>query len=187
MKVRMIRMLLLATTVVLLSACGSMGTGMNGTPFGTTQPGMWPESDVAGIVMTANEGEVQQGNVASTRATAAEVRAFAQMMVSDHTTAMNNARDVFARNNVTPGENETTRTLRETSQRTVTNLSTYSGTAFDRTYMQSQVDLHQWLLNSLDTALIPSATRPEVRSLLTTQRASVATHLERARQILNGL
>jgi putative membrane protein len=137
--------------------------------------------------MTANEGEVQQGNAASARATSADVRSFAQMMVSDHTMAMNNGRDVFSRNGITPSENATTRTLRETSQRTVTNLNTYSGPAFDRTYMQSQVDLHQWLLTSLDTALIPSAMNPEVRSLLQTQRASVATHLDRARQILNGL
>jgi putative membrane protein len=186
MKVRMIRMLLLATIVVLVSACGSMSTGMN-NPLGTAQAGMWPESDIAGIVMTANEGEVQQGNAATARATSPEVRAFAQMMVSDHTSAMNTARDVFSRNAITPGENDTTRTLRDTSQRTVSNLNTYNGTAFDRTYMQSQVDVHQWLLTSLDTALIPSATHPEVRSLLQTQRASVATHLDRARQILNGL
>jgi putative membrane protein len=105
----------------------------------------------------ANEGEVQQGNVASTRATSADVRSFAQMMVTDHTNAMNTARDVFSRNGITAGENATSRSLRDTSQRTVTNLSTYSGAAFDRTYMQSQVDVHQWLLNSLDTALIPSA------------------------------
>lgn len=178
-----VRTLSLAMVVFLMTACASTMS----SPFGNTQSGAWPESDVAGIVMTANEGEVQQGNVALSRATSADVRAFAQMMVADHTAAMNTGRDVFSRNGITPAENGTTRELRETSQRTVTNLGTYTGTAFDRTYMQSQVDLHQWLLTSLDTALIPSATRPAVRSLLQTQRASVATHLDRARQILNGL
>lgn len=65
----------------------------------------------------------------------------------------------------------------------MTNLATYSGAAFDRAYMRSQVDLHQWLLTSLDTVLIPSARTPEVRTLLQTQRASVAAHLEQARSI----
>ncbi|MFL6248910.1 MAG: DUF4142 domain-containing protein [Thermoanaerobaculia bacterium] len=176
-------MLSLATTVLLMTACASTMS----SPLGTTQPGAWPETDIAGIVMTANEGEVQQGNAALSKASSADVRAFAQMMVSDHTAAMNTARDVFTRNAITPAENATTRTLRDTSQRTVTNLGTYSGTAFDRTYMQSQVDVHQWLLTSLDTALIPSAQRPEVRSLLQTQRTAVAAHLDRARQILSGL
>lgn len=183
MNVRMIRMLSLATVVFLVSACATT----TGDQHGMAQPGMWPESDIAGIVMTANEGEVQQGNAAASRATSADVRAFAQMMVADHTAAMNNARDVFTRHGITAGENTTTRTLRDNSQRTVTNLATYTGTAFDRTYMQTQIDLHQWLLTSLDTALIPSATRPDVRSLLQTQRASVAAHLERARAIHGGL
>jgi putative membrane protein len=183
MNVRMIRMLSLSTVLFLMTACASTMS----SPFDTPRAGLWPESDIAGIVMTANEGEVQQGNAALSRATSADVRAFAQMMVADHTNAMNNARDVFSRAGISAGENDTTRTLRDTSQRTVTNLGTYSGTAFDRQYMQAQVNQHQWLLTSLDTALIPSATRAEVRSLLQTQRASVAARLDRARQILNGL
>lgn len=150
-------------------------------------PGALPETDIAGIVTTANEGEVQQGNAAASRATNADVRGFAQMMVTDHTAALDSARSVFAARGITPADNDTTRGLRETSQRTITNLATYSGAAFDRAYIRSQVDLHQWLLTSLDTALIPSARTPEVRQLLQTQRASVAAHLERARAILGGL
>jgi putative membrane protein len=165
---------------LLTTACA---TTMNDTAM---MAGAQPASDVAGIVITANEGEIQQGQAASTRATSADVRAFAQMMVTDHTAALNAARATFSRAGVTPGDNDTTRTLRESSQRTVTNLATYSGTAFDRRYMQSQVDLHQWLLNTLDTALIPSS-RGEVLTLLQTQRASVAAHLEHARQILGRL
>jgi putative membrane protein len=167
--------------VLMATACASM----NDMP--EAMPGAHPETDIAGIVVAANEGEIQQGNAASAKATSADVVAFAQMMVADHTTALSNGQEVFARNNIAPAENDTTRALRTNSQQTVTNLNTYSGVAFDRTYMQTQVDLHQWLLTTLDTALIPSARTPEVRTLLQTQRGSVATHLERARQILSGL
>jgi hypothetical protein len=72
------------------------------------------------------------------------------------------------------------------SRGTITNLGTYSGAAFDRAYMQSQVDLHQWLLTAMDTSLIPS-TSGSARTLLETQRASVAAHLDQARRILNTL
>ncbi|HYC58991.1 MAG TPA: DUF4142 domain-containing protein [Thermoanaerobaculia bacterium] len=172
---------LLLSLVVLASACTTMDPPM------TAAPGALPDADIAGIVTAANEGEVQQGNAASARATSADVRSFAQMMVTDHTAALNTARDTFSRNGITPAENYTTRKLRDNSQLTVTNLATYSGAAFDRTYMQTQVDLHQWLLTTLDQALIPSAANAEVRSLLQTQRASVAAHLERARSIRAGL
>ena len=171
---------MLILPAMLLAACATMNTDM------ATAPGALPASDIAGIVTTANEGEIAQGQAASSAATSSDVRAFAQMMVSDHTAALSAARDTFSRNNITPGENDTTQTLRANSQRTISNLATYKGAAFDRTYMQSQVDLHQWLLTSLDTALIPSA-RGELLTLLQTQPAAVAAHLDRARQIRSGL
>jgi putative membrane protein len=170
---------MIAVLALFAGACAT--TDMN------TMPGGLPQSDIAGIVMAANEGEIQQGNAASQRASSAAVRSFAQMMVADHTNALNEGRDVFGRVGVTPGENETSRRLRNDSQRTVTNLNTYSGAAFDRAYVQTQVNLHQWLLDTLDSTLIPSASSTEVRALLQKQRGSVATHLDHARRLLGSL
>ncbi|HKR66973.1 MAG TPA: DUF4142 domain-containing protein, partial [Thermoanaerobaculia bacterium] len=164
------------------TACGTMSSTNTASMAGAI-----PASDIAGIVVTANDGEIQQGQAASSRATSADVRAFAQMMVTDHTNALATARDAFSRQGVTPGENETTRALKDNTPRTITNLATYTGAAYDRKYMQVQVDLHQWLLSALDTALIPSAPNAEMRSLLQTQRMAVAQHLDRARTILGGL
>jgi putative membrane protein len=115
------------------------------------------------------------------------VRAFAQMMVADHTSALNATRGVMDRGGINATDNNISTTLRSNAQTTVTNLATYSGMAFDRTYMQTQVDLHAWLLRQLDNALIPSARTPELRNLLQTQRTAVAAHLDRARQITGAL
>jgi putative membrane protein len=174
---------LLASFSLLLSAC-AMNTSTATMDLG---PNATSESDIASIVMAANEGEVEQGRAASTRATSEEVRSFAQMMVTEHTNAMNAGRDTFNRAGINASENNISTTLRSNSAQTVTNLATYQGAAFDRMYVETQVALHDWLLRSLDTALIPSARTPEVRTLLQTQRASVAMHLEHARTLLNRL
>ncbi len=168
-------------TLFLTAACATT------PPAPMMPPGATPEGEIAAIVIAANEGEVQQGNAASSRATSADVRSFAQMMVTDHTNALSTARDTFNRTAITPSDDSISNTLRANSQTTVTNLATYSGNAYDRAYMQAQVDLHSWLLRQLDAALIPSAITPEVRTLLQTQRGAVAGHLDRARTILNGL
>lgn len=173
------RSMIATTLLMLLAGCATTGT--------MDTPGMMPEADIAGVVTVANEGEIQQGQTAAGRATSSAVRDFANMMVTDHTNALNTARGVFAQRNITPAENDTTRTLRESSQRTVQNLGTYSGAQFDRMYMQSQVDVHSWLLNTMDTVLIPSARTPEMRSLLQTQRAAVAAHLDHARRIVSSM
>lgn len=176
------RVLLLLTLPMLFAACATnTGTDM------ATMPNATSEAEIAGMMNAANEGEVQQGQAASARATNADVRAFAQMMVTDHTAALNNARDTFNRTAITPSDNNIATTLRTNSGMTVRNLETYSGAAFDRAYMQSQVDLHAWLLRQLDNNFIPSARTPELRTLLQTQRGSVAAHLDQARSLLNRL
>lgn len=174
------RLVPLATLLLLLAACATTdGTGTAGLPNA--------DGHIAGIALAANEGEVQQGNAAASRATNSDVRAFAQMMVTDHTNAIQAARDTAARNNITPLDNETTAALRSTSPQVISNLNTWTGADFDRGYIQYQIDLHQWLLTALDTQLIPNTRNAEMRSLLQTQRASVAAHLERARQIRGRL
>jgi putative membrane protein len=145
-----------------------------------------PQGEIASIVLTANEGEIEQGRAAASRATSSEVRNYAQMMVTDHTNALNAARDRFSRAGVTAVDNTTSGCLRDNGQRTLANLATYTGSAFDRAYMQSQVDAHQWLLTTLDASLIPSATG-DTRALLETQRAAVSAHLDHARRILGTL
>lgn len=173
--------------LVAFAACATYDPNMSssgtaGMPGGARMSA----SDIAAIVTAANEGEVQQGQAAAARAASSAVRDFANMMVSDHTNALSTARGVFERNGIAPNDNDTSRTLRSNSQAAVAALNTYSGAAFDRTYMQSQVDLHQWLLTQLDNVLIPSS-RGDLRTLLTAQRAAVAAHLDRARTILGSL
>jgi putative membrane protein len=143
--------------------------------------------DIAGILTMANQGEIDAGQLASAKAVSPTVRDFANMMVRDHTGALSDARAVFDRSRLVPNTtNATAMALHDLSNRTKGSLDQYAGSSFDRTYMQSQVDMHQWLLNQIDSSLMPSS-RGDLRTLLVNQRASVAAHLDRARTILNSL
>jgi putative membrane protein len=146
-----------------------------------------PDEEIAAVLRAANQGEVDQGQMAGTRATNAEVRAFAEMMVRDHTNALQEGSQVFARANVIPQDNATSSQLQTSSANTVRALSTYSGADFDRHYMRTQVELHDWLLRTIDTSLIPSARSQELVRFLRDQRAAVAMHLEHARRLQQGL
>jgi putative membrane protein len=175
---------------LLILGCAASHSTMTSSTSSPGMPGMamLSDADIAGIVSAANQGEIDEAGIANGKASSAEVRAFAQMMITDHTAALNAARDLFTRRGITANMTDTTASqLASGAQQTVSNLSTYSGAAFDRAYMQSQVDTHQWLLNQLDSTLIPSAHNRELRQLLTTQRGAVAAHLDRARQIMGAL
>jgi putative membrane protein len=179
------RFIVITSALLLIAACS---TNTNMTSSSTIPvPGLYSDSDIAAIVTNANQGEIDQAQVALTKASSPEVRAFAQMMITDHGNALTQARDLFSRKNITATDNDVSRNLVSNSQQTITAVSSYNGSEFDRQYIQSQVDVHQWLLNTLDQTLIPSAQNRDLRTFLQTQRTAVATHLDRARQILSGL
>jgi putative membrane protein len=175
-------LLMAMVAVLILGGCATYDPMTSSTVL----PGSgFNEAEVAGILTAANEGEIAQGNIAGTRASS--TRSFAQMMVTDHTNALNEARTLFNRRGLTPAETSNVLTLRNGSQQTIAALNTYSGSDFDRTYMQSQIDQHQWLLNTIDNALLPSTRSGDLRTFLNTQRTAVAHHLDRARQIMSAL
>src|SRR4051794_4321243 len=189
---KMMKPLAVISVVLLAAACGTTDTGnmsssssMSGTNAmnGTALSG----PDIAGILTMANQGEIDAGQLASTKAVSPTVRDFANMMVRDHTSALSDARATFDRSHLVPNTTNTTAAaLQDLSARTRRSLDQYGGSSFDRAYMQSQVDMHQWLLNQIDSSLMPSS-RGDLRTLLTNQRAAVAAHLDRARTILNSL
>ena len=185
-----IKSLAIFSALLLLTAACSVNHTM--TSSSSSMPGVivgstYSDSDIAAIVTNANQGEIDQGQVASTKANSDDVRAFARMMVTDHTSALNQAQSLLSRTNIVANDNDISRGLQNASQGTVSALNTYSGPDFDRTYINSQVDIHQWLLNTLDNTLIPSANNRQLRDFLKTQRTAVATHLDRARQIQSNL
>jgi putative membrane protein len=145
------------------------------------------DSDIAAIVTAANQGEVQQGNLAVNRATAPAVRDFAQQMVTQHTIAQAQAQTVFTNAGITPSTNATSTYLTTNSQQTQATLSGMSGNSFDRAYIQSQITMHQMVLATIDQVLLPSAQNAQLRNLLQTMAAEVQSHLTQAQQVLTNL
>jgi putative membrane protein len=180
--------LLLIAALVLAAGCSVNNTMTSSSTMPGSNGMTFNDNDIAGILSNANQGEIDEGQTAVSKANSADVRAFAQMMITDHTNNLNQARSLFDRINVTPNtSNDIASTLQSGARQTVSALNTYTGTDFDRQYIQSQIDTHQWLLTTLDNALIPSARNRQMRDFLKTTRGAVSMHLDRARQIQSNL
>jgi putative membrane protein len=177
--------LLFAAMLVAASACStSHYDGMNSSaPAAITSIGA---PDIAGIVTTANDGEIKLAQSALPHLSSSAARDFANMMIADHTAALNEtnatlaAAHIVARN--TSGQ---VAMLRDDTARLVTTLNN-SGNSGDHVYMQSQIEAHQRLLTMLDNQLIPSA-NGDLLNALQKQRMTVAMHLDHARQIAAAL
>jgi predicted outer membrane protein len=82
--------------------------------------------------------EVELGKVAAQRASSSDVKEFGQCMVTDHTKANDELKDLASRKNVTLHEG-----LDAKQQAEVTRLSKLSGHEFDQSYMKTMTTDHE--------------------------------------------
>jgi len=137
---------------------------------------------IAGVVHTNNNFEVEASKLALERSRNQRVRDFAQRMITDHQHDDQQLMELRHDPENSPYSGE----LQRTGQRTIQSLRSYSNASFDRAYIDNQITMHTWLLANLDSAFIP-ASSGSMRRRLESTRTMVAEHLEQARSIRNSL
>jgi len=145
------------------------------------------DGQIAGVMIQANQGEIGAGQIALTRATNADARMFADMMVSDHTRANMSLLDVLQSEGIMAAESAQRQVLDSQARDISTTLWATPSAMFDVVYIQSQVTMHIMVLQLLDTMLIASTQSPELRMELQSQRNAVADHLLQAQLLLMEL
>ena len=145
------------------------------------------DAQVAHIVVTANQVDIDAGKVASTQGTSAEVKAFGKQMVTDHTGVNKSATALATKLKVKPEDNPTSQSLKEGGEKNVANLKTLKGAAFDKAYIDHEVVYHQQVLDALDKTLIPGAKNEELKDLLVKTRPAFVAHLEHAKKVQSSL
>ena len=158
-------------------------------PTATTPAAPAPPSDaqIAHIAVTANSIDSAHGAMARTKASAKAVKDFATTMVNDHGAVNKQAAALAKKLNLTPEDNETSRSLKSTADASAASMQGKSGADFDKAYIDDEVTYHQSVLDALDKTLIPNAQNAELKALLEKVRPNVAAHLERAKGIQSSL
>jgi putative membrane protein len=145
------------------------------------------DAEIAHIVVTANQVDIDAGKLAHARATNPDVKAFGERMATDHMGVNKAAAELAGKLKVTPKENATSASLKKAGEQNVSSLKKLSGAAFDRAYISNEVTYHQQVLDALDKTLVPSATNGELKALLLKVRPAFVAHLEQAKSIQSAL
>jgi putative membrane protein len=145
------------------------------------------DAQIASIVVTANQVDIDAGKLAETRATKADVKQFAKLMVTDHTGVNKQAVDLVTRLKVTPQDNDTSKSLKDGGDKNLATLKTLKGAAFDKAYVDHEVAYHQAVLDAIDKTLIPNASNADLKALLVKVRPAIASHLEHAQHLQASL
>ena len=141
------------------------------------------DAQIAAIVVTANQVDVDAGRVAATRSSSDAVKTFANLMVTDHTAVNAQATALATRLHLTPADNATSQALKDGGAKNVAALKALDGKAFDRAYVAHEVTYHQTVLDALDKQLVPGASNAELKALLVKVRPAFVAHLEHAKHL----
>jgi putative membrane protein len=145
------------------------------------------DPQIAHIAYTAGVIDIAAAKQALAKASNKEVRAFAEDMVRDHEAVNKQALDLVKKLNVTPEDNDTSRTLTKNAADKRAELDKLKGAAFDKAYAANEVAYHKAVDSALETTLIPNATNPELKSLLQTGLKIFQGHEQHAEHVTAGL
>jgi putative membrane protein len=145
------------------------------------------DPQIAAIVVTANQVDIDAGKLAVSNAKSPDVKTFAQLMITDHSGVNKSATELVQKLHVTPESNPTSQSLQKGGDDNLAALKKFSGTAFDRAYVDHEVAYHQAVLDAVDSTLIPNAQNAELKALLVKVRPAFVAHLEHAKRLQSAL
>jgi putative membrane protein len=205
-------LLSIAFVAMLAVACGGDGrrdTDAGDTPATVGTAGEKGPEDIdrgsTTFIKDRLEGgmaEVKLGELASQKAQNAQVKAFAQMMVKDHTKAGEELKQIAAQHKI-----QAPTAMEDDHRDLMERLSKLQGAEFDRQYIQAMVDSHEDTVDALEPRVDAAdrgltadkkdgPVRPEKADNPIEQAANqwaaktlptVRQHLERAKQINDNL
>jgi putative membrane protein len=172
-----------ALLILGLISVGCTSTNKAATPDTTAQPNSGAaassNSDQDFITKAAqgNSAEVELGKIVAAKSKNPSVKQFAQMMVKDHTTALNELQELAQSKNLNFNDD-----LPDDAKTLQAKLSSDTGKQLDKDYMDSMVEDHQKDVQEF-TDKSQTAKDPDVKQWAGKTLPTLQKHLEKAQQI----
>jgi putative membrane protein len=141
------------------------------------------DNQILGILATVDAGEIEQARFAFSQANDSRVKDYAEHMIEQHTDATKKVSALSSQHGLTPSASNNSTALQTKSQRILEGLKNATDATFDATYMQTQVQQHQEVLDLLHAQLMPASRSDAVSAHLKAAHTMVQAHLNEARRI----
>jgi putative membrane protein len=182
---------LLALLVLGLISIGCSSTNKASTPDTASQPNSGatssssansptsnPDQDFVTKAAQGNNAEIALGKMVAAKTKDPNVKQFAQMMVKDHTTALDQLQELAQSKNLNLNDNN----LPDDAKELQTKLSSDTGKQLDKDYMNGMVEDHKKDVQEF-TDESQSAKDPDVKQWVSKTLPVLQKHLQKAEQI----
>jgi putative membrane protein len=158
-----------------------------GSPASWAQGAGPTDPQIAAIVVTANQVDIDAARLAKSTSKRKDVQDFAQLMITDHSGVNKAATELVQKLHVTPEPSPTSGSLQKGGDDNLATLKKLHGHAFDKAYVDHEVAYHEAVLQAIDKTLVPSAHNAELKALLIKARPAFVAHLDHAKQLQTEL
>ena len=166
-------------SLALLAGCANASTSNAAVPL--------TDANIAAIVVGANNIDISAGKIALMRSNNEQVKKFAQTMINDHSAVLKSAVELVTQLGVTPVNNELVASLTKQSQAHEKKLSTLTGKAFDKAYIDHEVLYHQAVIDVIENSLIPAAKNEQLKKALIDVLPAFRAHLKHCQMIQKSI
>lgn len=149
--------------------------------------GEMSDDQIAHVMKTANDAEIDAAQLAKRRAGNDQVKEFAKTMIDDHKNSNKESKKVLKAADIGKDKNDMSKTMKNDAKAKMNEMKKLKGDEFDKAYMNHQIDMHTKMLADLDQKFIPAAKKPELKQFLQTTRTHIEQHLARAQEIVKAL
>jgi putative membrane protein len=137
--------------------------------------------------VTANDVDIEDGRLAKRRSQNGDVLAFAERMITEHEALNTQLRDVTGRAAIVLADNDTSRAMKREHETVKKTLEGLEGSAFDKAYLDREVQLHEKVIDQIDRVLLPNTKQAELRTVIESARTVLVAHRDQAKQLQQKL
>jgi putative membrane protein len=171
-------------TCACLAAAGALAIA---TPrHAAAQGARLNDPTIIAIFDAANTYDMETGQLAVSHSRSNEIREFGRMLVRDHRSVRAQGRELARSLHVTPTPPRTF-ALANAHVRGMRKLRALRGRAFDRAFLQQEVDFHNAVIDAVTNTLLPAIQNAQLKDLVTKVAPAFVAHRDKAQSLLNGL
>lgn len=141
------------------------------------------DPQIASAAVTANQIDVNYGKIALKKTKNADIKKFAQTMVSDHEAIIKQAVALAQKLGVTPETNPVTQSLLAGEKTETAKLNSLKGKAFDKAYAENEAAYHESVVGAVKTVLLPQTQNAELKGLIESVVPLLEHHTQMAKEL----
>lgn len=180
---QMVKALLIGILALGITACSFPNKPMTTAAAEMSEP--LTSGEILHVLHIINQGEIEQAELALQKSQDRQILQIAQMIMRDHTMSNQRISTLLQTTGTSLEESALSEGVQLQAREIRQELAELSGTQFNRTYLQKQVELHDVALDTVRSQLLPNANNLQVRQLLNQSLPKLEMHRREAQESLS--